>query len=70
MHVQNNYKGEQKMIKMLPSKEICENLGICPNTLRKYDRDGITLRIGRCVRYDIDALMDAIKAEQEAKANE
>ena len=48
---------------------VCEKLGICRKTLMKYDRPGITIRIGKCVRYDVDALIDAIKAEQEEKEN-
>lgn len=53
--------------RFLRSKEACEKLGICRNTLMKYDRPGITVRIGRCVRYDEEALIEAIRAEQGAQ---
>lgn len=53
-------------MKFLNTKEACEVLGICPNTLKRYDRDGISVRIGRAVRYDSAALIAAVKGEQAA----
>lgn len=53
--------------KYLKYKEACEKLGVCRNTLMKYDRLGITIRIGRCVRFDEDALMEALQEEQRVK---
>ncbi len=54
-----------KGTKFLKYKEACEKFGVCRNTLMKYDRPGITVRIGRCVRFDENALEQAIlKGEQ------
>lgn len=49
--------------KYLSYKEACELLGVCRNSLMKYDRPGITFRIGKCVRFDKDALLNALKTE-------
>ncbi|WP_196808607.1 helix-turn-helix domain-containing protein [Butyrivibrio sp. AC2005] len=54
------------MTKLLKTKEACELLGVCPNTLKRYDRNGISVRIGRAVRYDSEALIAAVKGEQQA----
>ena len=58
-----------KGTKFLKYKEACEKFGVCRNTLMKYDRPGITIRIGRCVRFDEDALTEALQAEQGGTVN-
>ena len=65
MFTNKTNKENTTMKELLTSKEACKKLKICRNTLMKYDRPGITVRIGRAVRYDEDALMKAIMAEQE-----
>lgn len=50
--------------KYLSYKQACSEFGVCRNTLMKYDRPGITFRIGRCVRFDREALLKAFQAEE------
>lgn len=45
-------------------KQACSEFGVCRNTLMKYDRPGITIRIGKCVRFDREALLKAFQAEE------
>ncbi len=48
-------------------KEAISRTGLCRTTLmQKFDREGITFRIGRTVRFDVDALDKAI-AEKAGK---
>lgn len=49
-------------------KEAMARTRLSRTTLMKFDKDGVTYRIGRTVRFDSDALDRAI-AEQR-KANE
>lgn len=53
------------MKKYLNYKEAGEMLGVCRNTLMKYNRPGIAIKIGKCVRFDADALVEAIKNENK-----
>ena len=49
--------------KYLTYREACELFGICRNTMMKYDRPGITVRLGRTIRFDKDALIKAVQSE-------
>lgn len=49
-------------------KEAMERTGLCRATLMKFDRAGITYRIGRTIRFDSEALDKAI-AEQGRTEN-
>lgn len=55
------------MIKYETVKEAAKRTGLCRNTLMQFDREGITYRIGRALRFDADAL-DAAIAEMSAKS--
>ncbi|WP_026661682.1 hypothetical protein [Butyrivibrio proteoclasticus] len=46
-------------------KEAMERTGFSRNTLMKFDRPGITIRVGRTVRFDCDALDKALAESTE-----
>ena len=52
------------MVKMLTTFEIARCLQLCPNTVRKMAKDGRipSMRIGRKLRFDRDAVCDALCA--------
>ncbi len=50
-------------------KQAMERTGLCRSTLLQFDREGITYRIGRAVRYDVDALDAAIAEMSKGRSD-
>ena len=41
-------------------KQAMERTGLCRTSIMKFDRKGITVRIGKAIRFDVDALDEAL----------
>ena len=55
----------QKIAKLVDDKTACEALGICIATLHNWKRKGKIpyYRIGGCIRYSIEEILDATRVE-------
>ena len=51
-------------------KEAMERTGFSRNMLMKFDKPGITIRVGRTIRFDCDALDAALAHGLESEVTE
>ncbi|WP_026493075.1 hypothetical protein [Butyrivibrio sp. XPD2002] len=51
-------------------KQAQERTGFCRSTLMKFDRKGITIHVGRAVRFDAEALDKALADEARKGDND
>ncbi len=51
-------------------KQAMERTGYSRNSIMRFDRKGITVRIGKAIRFDVDALDEALANESEKGAKD